>query len=214
MVKVPIGKIVKVDLWDSIKRRGMVKYFTNTMDLVRAESEFNLNKGDSAIVVESHDSFVLVVPKDEYMDLLKGNSFNYKKFIFLVFNILKDRMDETGGILSFEELFSIFKRSSIQDRIKKKHLVKVTKINNDYFDLIKFDDSVFIVLKPATCLNDQNEILNFSRNKDYITIEMIHHSTSWSYLRISRILEYLKERGRCRKDTSFRTGDRYYFHNL
>ena len=74
MVKVPIGKIVRVDLWDSKKKRGMVKYFTNTMDLVRAESEFDLQKGDNAIVVESHDSFVLIVPKDRYTNLLNNNN--------------------------------------------------------------------------------------------------------------------------------------------
>ena len=127
MVKVPIGKIVKVDLWDSKKKRGMVKYHTNTMDIVRAESEFDLKKGDSAIVVESHDSFVLIVPKDNYTNLLKGgnaNDIDLKGLSQEVYCMLKDRTEETGGILSFEDLFSIFKRTSIQDIITKKLLKK------------------------------------------------------------------------------------------
>ena len=70
----------------------------------------NLSKGNLALVVESHDSFVLIVPKDEFVDLIKGDNFksiDYEGLADVIYNILKDRISETGGILSFEEVYSV-----------------------------------------------------------------------------------------------------------
>lgn len=214
MVKVPIGKTVKVDLWDSNKKRGMVKYHTNTMDLVRAESEFDLQKGDPAIVVESHDSFVLIVPKDKYTNLFKeGNvkNIDLKGLSQEIYNMLKDRNEETGGILSFEDLFSIFKRTSIQDIITKKLLKKAMKLKDVPFEKIRQDSIVYLALNPAEVTSDEVILLGFSKEYSFLTIDIVQSLLGWSYLRIKRMLEYFVENGRCKKDENYRTGDRYYF---
>jgi len=216
MVKVPIGKIVKVDLWDSKKKRGMVKYHTNTMDIVRAESEFDLQKGDSAIVVESHDSFVLIVPKDKYTNLLKGgnvNDIDLKGLSQEIYNMLKDRTEETGGILSFEDLFSIFKRTSIQDIITKKILKKATKLKELPFEKIKANGTIYLALNPAEITFDEVTLLNYAKDYSFLTVDIVQSLLGWSYLRIKRMLDYFIEKGRCRKDENYRTGDRYYFLN-
>ena len=62
MVKIPVGEKVEINLWNKKNKHGMVVYHHGTMDLCRAESEFDLKRGDIAYVVESYDSFVVVVP--------------------------------------------------------------------------------------------------------------------------------------------------------
>ena len=54
-MKVPVGSKVTVDLWDPTNKRGMVKHFDDTLTLLRAESDFPLNKGQSAVVVKSFE---------------------------------------------------------------------------------------------------------------------------------------------------------------
>ena len=83
MVKVPVGSVVKVDLWDTKKKHGIVKYYTNTMNLVRAESEFFLKKDDLAIVINSLEGFCNIIPKDDNHDILEGkNQQNIKNTLF------------------------------------------------------------------------------------------------------------------------------------
>jgi hypothetical protein len=216
MVKVPVGKIVKVDLWDSKKKRGMVKYQTNTMNLVRAESEFELEKGKLALVIESHESFVLIVPKDEYTALIRGKDLkriDYQGLAHLIYNILKDRLNETGGILSFEEIYSILKRTSIQDIIRKKHIMKAVNFNGVKFDRIKEGGKIFIVLRASDCPNDEIVVLNLAKDYSFLTLDTLQRSTKWSSLRCKRILDYFVEKKRCKKESSYLSGDRYYFQN-
>ena len=217
MVKVPVGETVKVDLWNPEKRSGMVKYFTNTMDLVRAESQFELQKDDNAIVVESYDSFVVIVPKDEYTSLLKGynlKNLNLKGLPPIILKILKERKDETGGILSFEELFSILKRTSIQNVITKKHLKKVLSIKNNPFDTVKLDNVTYVVMKPEENPEDQAEILKFSETHAYVMLEFLKRELQWSDIRLMKALDYLVEKGVCRREGSYRTGETYYFQKV
>ena len=215
MVKVPIGEIVVIDLWNSNKKRGMVKYNTNTMDLVRAESEFNLTKGDLAIVVESHDSFVLVVPKDKYTEIITDDNFkriSIKGLIDIIYSILKERKNETGGILSLEDLYSILKRTSIQSIITKKHLNKAGKYKDTPFDRIKDSGRFYFALKPSDCPKDEAIVSKIANNHSYITKDLLQRATNWTDLRINRILNYLVGTRRCRKDSTYLNGDRYFFH--
>jgi hypothetical protein len=217
MVRVPVGTAVKVDLWNYEKRRGMVQYRTNTMNLVRAESEFDLKKNDVALVIESHDSFVLVVPKDIYTDLLYGErlrKIDQKRIPHVIFNVLKERIKETGGILSFEELFSIFKRTSIQDIITKKNLLKAIKRKNAQFDHIKEGKTLYVALKSTECPDDESMILELAKTHPYLTTNYIQRETSWSTIRITRILYHLVTEGRCRKEYSYLIGDRFFFQNI
>lgn len=217
MVKVPVGEKIEINLWDSGKKRGIAKYFTNTMDLVRTESEFDLKPGDIAIVVESHDSFIVVVPEDEYTELLGGK--NGKKIIIidhvglnrLIYKNLKERVKETGGILSFDELWSILKRTSIQNIVDKKDLKKAINIKNSPFDIIKVEGNVYVALRPNENVEDLKTLVKFGTELSYITKNLIQTSFTWSDLRIERLLLHLIEQGSCRIENQFRTGTRYYF---
>jgi hypothetical protein len=214
MVKVPVNKTVTVDLWDPEKKYGMVKYFTNTMDLVRAQSDFTLEKGDSAIVVDSHPGFVQVVPEDDFSTAVNWKSkkiTDNKGFAHGIFNILKNFESKTGGILSLEDIFSELKQYSIRDLITKKHLNKVIATKDPPFDVLQQSNTVFLALKASDSKLDQIEILKLTEQYEVITIDTIQQLTKWTDLRISRIFDYFVEIGRCRKDSSYRKGIRYYF---
>jgi NADH pyrophosphatase NudC (nudix superfamily) len=79
MVKVPLKAKVEIDLWDAKKKSGLVKYYTTTMYLVRAKSDFDLKKGDQAIVIESKVNLVKVVPEKEYIKKPKSNFLKIKQ---------------------------------------------------------------------------------------------------------------------------------------
>lgn len=214
MVKVPVNKIVTVDLWDPVKKYGMVKYFTNTMDLVRAQSDFTLKKGDSAIVVESHPGFVQILPEDDFSTRVNWRSkkiTDFKGMAHGIFNILKKSEKETGGILSFDEVFSELKQQTVRDIITKKHLVKIIATKDPSFDTIQQSNATFLALKATDAKDDETEILKLAEHREVMTIDTIQQLTKWSDLRIKRILDYLVEIGRCRKDSTYRKGLRYYF---
>ncbi len=217
MVKVPIGVSVVVNLWDKKKKRGMVKYIRDTMYLIKAESEFELKNGDDAIVVESYEGFVVVVPEDKFSKLIDGHGlkeFNHQGFSLMIWQILNDRKDTHGGILSFEELFSVFKRSSIQAFIKKRDLKKILKKYDSRFDIMKHDGLMYVALKPSEVTQDTVHLLDFAKKNKYITVDMIQANLNWRDVRIHRILDYLVEKRRVRKGESYKTGTRYYFINI
>ena len=214
MVKVPVGEKIEINLWDSDKKRGIAKYFTNTMDLVRTESEFDLKTGDIAIVVESYDSFNVVVPEDEYTNLLSGkylNNIDPVGLNRLIYKILKERIKETGGILQFDELWSILKRTSIQNILDKKDLKKAITIRKSPFDRIKVEGIVYVALRPNENVEDIKALVKFGTELSFITKNLIRTSFNWSDLRIERLLWQLMEQGSCRIENHFRTGTRYYF---
>ncbi|QEE16388.1 hypothetical protein DSAG12_02218 [Promethearchaeum syntrophicum] len=214
MVKVPVGEKVEINLWDSDKKRGIAKYFSSTMDLVRAESEFELNPGDTAVVVESYDSFIVVVPEDDYTKLLSGKNIENIDPVGLnrqIYKILKERMKETGGILSLDELWSILNRTSIQNILDKKDLKKAINIKDSPFDRIKVEGRVYIALRPQENMEDIKLIVKFGREASFLTKNLIRTSFNWSDLRIERLLWYLIDQGSCRIENQFRTGTRYYF---
>ena len=214
MVKIPVGKPVIIDLWDTQKKRGLVKYLTDTMDLVRAESEFVLHKGNTALVVESFDSFVVIVPEDEYTQLLHGpriEQIDLKGVNQMIWKLLSARKEETGGILSFEEVWSIFRRSSIQSLITRKHLKRALKLRKLPFDHIKFHGGTYLCLNPSENSKDVQIILNFSKTLPHLTVDQIQLELGWSEVRVTQILAFLVKDGRVRIEDSYRTGTKYYF---
>jgi len=66
-------------------------------------------------------------------------------------------------------------------------------------------------LKIGDCPKDEAEVLNIAKDKPFITKKLLISSTHWSNLRINRILNYFIEKRMCRKDSSYLTGDRYFF---
>lgn len=111
--------------------------------------------------------------------------------------------------ISFEEICSILKRTSIRNIIKKKHLIKAIKYKNAPFDRIKDDGRRYLALKPVDCPKD--EVMNIAKEQSYITQKMVQQATHWSNLRINRILNHYIEKRICRKDSSYLMGDRYFF---
>ena len=127
--------------------------------------------------------------------------------------ILKQSEPETGGILSHREVLSVLKNTSIKHLIKKKHLKKAAGLKNSSFDLVEESRVFYLAIKPSENSTDIQQILNYSKNKQFISMDMIQGKFGWSDLRIKRIMEYLVNTSRCRKDTSYRKGIRYYFLN-
>lgn len=217
MVKIPIGSSVIVNLWNKKKKRGMVKYIRDTMYLIKAESEFEIDKGDDAIVVESYEGFVVIVPEDKFSKLINGKglkAFDHEGFSQVIWEILDDRKKSNGGILSFEELFSVFKRSSIQAFLKKRDLKKILKRANPSFEIFKFNGIQYVGLKPGELTHDIIDLLKFAEENEFITPDMIQTHLGWRDVRLSRMLEYLIRQNRVRKGESYKTGTRYYFINL
>ena len=216
MVKVPIGSEVIVNLWNKKKKRGMVKYIRDTQYVVNAESEFDLTKGEDAIVVESYEGFVVIVPEDKFSKLIKGKDLNLDQegFSQIIWQVLADRKETNGGILSFEELYSVFKRSSIQSFISKRFLKRNLKKSRESYDVIKYDGILYIGLKQSELTQDEIALLTLAKQHDHITLDMIQAELEWRDVRIHRMLESLVEKGRVRKGESYKTGTRYFFVQL
>ena len=217
MVKIPIGSIVKVDLWDTKKKHGMVKYFTNTMNLVRAESEYFLKKNDLAIVTHSLEGFCLIIPKDEYYNIIKDNkhqAINIKRLTQKIFKILKEKVEENGGILTIDDLYFIFQKTPIKNYISKKIILKAVKDKENPFVYVRDNGIEYIMLKLIDCPNDEIIILSLARSHSYLTLNFIQRETNWTNIRIKRVLNFMLQTDRCRKDSSYLTGERYFFNNI
>ena len=59
--------------------------------------------------------------------------------------------------------------------------------------------------------DDKNQILDLKKHMSIVTLEMAHKSTGWSEFRLTRILTYLVQIGILRWESSYRTGDKYYY---
>ncbi|MHA1698049.1 MAG: hypothetical protein ACTSWN_04330 [Promethearchaeota archaeon] len=214
MVKVPVGARVIIDLWAPNKKSGLIKYFENSLELVPATSDFYLEKGQEALVVDSQENLVKVVPIDEFTPFIfKNNEFrvNFEVLMADIYKMLKKNLETNGGIMSIDELYYHYIQTSIKDVLKRKHLERIAKAKKKPFDVLKHEGMVYFAIKPAENPHDMELILKLAKNKKYLTIQMIQAETGWIILRIERILEYAVEKDYCEKDTEFRTGTRYYF---
>ena len=120
-------------------------------------------------------------------------------------------MQETGGILSFDELWSILKRTSIQNILNKKDLKKAINMKDSPLDKVKIEEIVYLALHPHENVEDIKDLVKFGTELSFITKNLIQTSFKWSDLRIERLFLYLVEQGSCRVENHFRTGTRYYF---
>ncbi|MBD3352607.1 MAG: hypothetical protein GF364_14055 [Candidatus Lokiarchaeota archaeon] len=213
MVKIPVGEKVRVNLWDSDKKRGLVKYFTHTMNLVNAESDFRLEKGDTAIVIKSFDSFVVIIPEDKYSKILDVSQKTKVDRIGLsevVTKILLDWDEKSGGILSIMELLELIHKTSLKYFVNRKDLKNLRKVKDRSYDIIKDSGDLYFVLKPSKTSSDIVNVLKFAQSKDYINFQQLQTKFYWSKLRIERNLDYLVEEKIMRVATNYRSGTRYY----
>lgn len=217
MVKLPIGANIVIDLWDPVKKHGIAKHYGDTMDLVQVESEFELNKGDPAIVVKSNEGFVLAIPKNNlYARIIheKGSGLDIQGLIHIIYEILKENDSRTGGILSQEEIFKILQDTPIKHLIHEDSIKKVMKAKSLPFDLIKYGKQSFFALHPSDVVNDKSILLNLAVKLGDLTIDKIQTELGWSELRIIRILSFFVANNRCRKDSSYKNGEHYYFQQI
>lgn len=217
MVKLAIGERVVIDLWDPDKKRGIAKHYGDTMDLVNAESEFELKVGDPTFIIKSHEGYVLLIPADnDFTKMItdKGLTIDVSGLTRKILEFLKKSEATTGGILSEEELLEKFMQTPLKYLITIDYLRKTLKLKNAPFEQIKQGKLTYYALHPQDVTLDKQVLLQYSKNHAFLTIDMLQADYGWSDLRIQRILNYLVDSGRCRKDTSFIGGIRYFFNQL
>ncbi len=203
MAKIPKGTIVKVDLWNSSKDEGLIKYVTDTLELVRARSKYSLDKGDLAIVTESNQSFLNVIPKNRFTDVVEkwhsSRRVNKKNLINLVYVLLKERVNSNGGILLLNDLWEIIAETPLKEVLTRQQMTKYIDSKNAHFDILDKNDVVYISLKPEECDFDEISFLKYTADFPYITRNMIKMDLKWSNIRINRMVDYLKRKGLCRE---------------
>jgi hypothetical protein len=217
MVKIAVGERVTVDLWDDRKRRGLVKHYGDTMDLVNAESRFDLKKDDTALVIKSYFDFVEIVPLDEYTRILKGNNLSKIDIMGLsqlIYKLLKEKETICGCLLSIPDLMTEFTQTALGGILSEDDIKQAGRVSEIPLDLFKIDKTFYIALKPIECTTDKQIILTYAKNHAYITVEELQTTLGWNEIRIQRLLNYLLSIEACRKETTFRSGIRYYFQNV
>jgi len=217
-MKIPVGTKVTIDLWDSVNRRGMVKHSADTLSLLRAESDHHMKKGQNAIVIKSYENFVQIVPDDEFSiairDIGKFLHLDQNILTSFIWNRLKQNFESTGGIASILDLFHYFQQTSLSSFITLDALYKISKINSLPFECLEEEGNLYFILRDSERMNDSQIILNLAKDDQILSITRIHQKTQWSELRIRKTLEYVKKKGYCKVQSSFKDGELYYFpHN-
>lgn len=214
-MKIPVGEKVTIDLWDPRKGRGMAKRFGSTLDLVQAASEYPLHKGDEALVVASRENFVQVIPANRFSRVLVGSHLNKVDegaLLRIVHALLVESERETGGIKSVPDLFQELARTPLKRALTEKKLRKACQSRHAPFEYWEAGDQVdFVALEAVEVPHDQKVVFDYAREHAFLTRDMLQAMTGWPDLRVDRILAYLHETARVRKDASYRTGTRYYF---
>lgn len=214
-MKIPVGSKITVDLWDPTNKRGMVKYFDDTLSLLRAESDFPLITGQSAIVVKSFENFVRIVPDDEYSRAIQHTERKVKldtdELIPFIYSHLKENLDSNGGIMSILELFHFFKQTSLNTFITLDKLYKISKVPSLPFQCIEEGGNLYFILPDSERMHDCRVLIDISKEDPVLSISKIRHKLHWSDLRIRKTLNYMVEKKYCRFETSYKDGDVYYF---
>jgi hypothetical protein len=204
-MRIPSGSEVTIDLWDSKKGKGMVRFLNGTLRLVRGESDFTLSKGDRALV--------RVIPLNQYSAILTRDRKGVKiqKLAEVIGKLLGDNLPETGGICKLDDLLAFLKETTLKDIIKRKHLKAVADLKEKPFDVVKKDGIVYFAVPPGQNTPDLQLVLALARTKEYLNQAIIQEATGWQEVRIERVLNYLANQDYCKADSSYRTGTRYFF---
>ena len=213
-MKVPVGATVIIDLWNSPRGNGMVKYETDTMSLLRGESDFHLEKGDKAIVIKSDDNFVQIIPKDSFSSILKFVNGKIELDIDglarKVRSMLLETVPETGGILPYTDMFDAFEYSSVKGLVKAEHLHKAAKSREKLFEEISFEGETFLGIKISEIPDELTEVIDVFKRKGGNASDIeLKHSLGWSDVRAHRAIEHLLANGTLRAFSSYKDGNRY-----
>ncbi len=211
-MKVPIGVVVTVDLWDTARGNGMVRHEAGTLDLIRADSDFPLDKGDRAIVISSTDNFVRVIPKDSYSEILATGTLEPRIDLLCmkIKVILESTMESTGGILSLSAVQQSFGKSSVRTLVSIDHIRKACKAKDKPFDEIVYDGEHYLAVKQAEAPGDQSSVLDLFKGQEVICEADLKLALQWIDVRLARVLNTLLQAGILRKDVSYKDGTCYY----
>ncbi len=214
-MKIPVGSKVTVDLWDPTNKRGMVKHLGDTLTLLRAESNFPLKKGQSAIVVLSFENFVEIVPEDEYSRAISSSEKKVKldknELIPLIYSYLTDNKELNGGIISILELFHFFKKTSLDTFITLDKLYKISSMQSLPFQCIEEAGNLYFILNDSERLSDCRTILDLAKDDPVLSVSKIRFKLHWTDLRIRKTLSYMVEKKYCKYEESYKDGEKYYF---
>ncbi|TFG21433.1 MAG: hypothetical protein EU530_00325 [Promethearchaeota archaeon] len=214
-MKIPIGTKVTVDLWDSRNRRGMVKHTGDTLSLLRAESDFSLDKGQGAIVVKSYENFVKIIPADEFSKAITGTGKDVKvdkeALVAFILTHLYISIESTGGIASILDLFHFFKQTSLNEFITLDKLYKISKMSSLPFECISDEGNLFFVLPDSERTQDCRDLIALAKEDPVLSVAKIRHRKHWSDLRIRKTLNYMVKKKFCRFESSYKDGEVYFF---
>ncbi len=210
-MKVPVGAVVTVDLWDTTRGNGMVRHEAGTLDLIRADSEFPLDKGARAIVISSTDNFVRVIPKDSYSEILVPGTVEPQIDLLClkIKAILESAIASMGGILPLCAVQEAFGKSSVRNLVSIDHIRKACKAKDKPFDEIIYYGEHYLAIKQGDAIKDQAIVLDLFKSQEVISEADLRLSLQWSDVRLSRVLDILLRAG-LRKDVSYKDGTRYY----
>lgn len=214
-MKIPVGTKVTVDLWDSRNRRGMVRHSGDTLSLLRAESDFSLDKGQGGIVVQSYENFVRIIPDDEFSKAISGTGkqvdLDNEVLVSFIRTHLHISIESTGGITSILDLFHFFRQTSLSTFITLDKLYKISKMQSLPFHCVEEDGNLYFILPDSERTNDCRELMDLAREDPVLSVAKIKHKMHWLDLRIRKTLNYMIEKKYCRFESSYKDGDVYYF---
>nr|MDO8113875.1 hypothetical protein [Candidatus Sigynarchaeota archaeon] len=211
-MKVPVGAIVVIDLWNTTRGNGMVRHEADTLNLVRAESDFHLDKGQRAIVIKSTDNFVKVIPKDDFSAILSPKTLvpDIDALARRIRAMLLDSASETGGILPFASVVDTFDRSSAKGLVTADHLRKASHTRDKLFEETQYNNEVFLTINVAEMVNDQAAVMDQVKQRSgNISEGEMKLNLGWSEIRLRRVLDYLVSIGTLRCIPSYKDGTRY-----
>lgn len=131
----------------------------------------------------------------------------------------KKLQNDTGGVISFLELFSRLKQDEPDftgtpaDVLEALHYLEN---NNLIVGVKKLIDSNFTVVEfvPVDFTPDIHYLLKLASESGILTIDEIAMTTSWDEFRINRALDVLEQKGVARKITTYKDGIRWCFPGL
>jgi hypothetical protein len=211
-MKVPIGATVVVDLWNTARGNGMVRHETHTLNLVRAESDFRLDKGDRAIVIASTENFVKVIPKDDFAEILAPGSLEpcIEPLAARIAGILRSSSGATGGIMSLDAVVDAIGKTSLRGLVTLEHVRKACKARERPFEEIHHDNDIYLALKISDVPGDQAALLDVIRCQNGTSEAHLKIALQWNDVRFQRVVDHLVSRGLLRKDVSYKDGTRYF----
>ena len=129
----------------------------------------------------------------------------------MIFEILEENIEKNGGIISLEELWLMFEETSIKDFVDRGTFEKIFEKKSNSFEVFEYEGVQYFALKPSQKSKDVLTLLKLGEETSPLSDIDIQTNLGWSNLRTMRILKYLVNKEICKRDSSYREGNLYYF---